>query len=195
MKRYISLKEAKQVGNIYHYTTVDSFFNICKTNTLGLNKEQQKELELAYFEYMAHNDSPPGTFSTIATQPIPPHEADLVFFSRHPNNKVYQDSGVLFILDGDTLSNNYKIIDHGAQYYGKIENELHVPKRITNLKKYVEQIVIDEDQLYLSFWMGPDEDEAYEKQRALLKDILHSWPAKVKQGKDHKGNFIKNLLK
>jgi hypothetical protein len=136
-------KEAKQIGKIYHYTSIESLEDILKTNRLGLTIEEQKDLEKKYLNYIY---SLPGDFNSRASL-LPLPQANKVYFSRTPNNKVFKNQGVLLVLDGDKLSNNYKIVDIGGIYYGKIENELHIPRIINNIKKYIIQIIIKKEAL------------------------------------------------
>jgi len=143
MKKYKRFEEAKQVGNIYHYTTIEAFEQIIKTNRLGLTNKEQEALEQLYLEYVY---SLPGDFESHANI-LPPPRSNTVFFSRTPNNTVYNKKGVLLIIDGDKLSNNYKIKDSSGVYHGKIENEIHVPKIINNINKYLIGIIINKNKL------------------------------------------------
>ena len=76
------LNEAKQVGVIYHYTELSSFFRILETNTLrGLISKYSKGIS----------------------------------FTRNKNfhkssNRYIMGIDVSFVVDGNKLSNNYKIV-------------------------------------------------------------------------------------
>jgi hypothetical protein len=128
MKYYDILKllEAKQVGILYHYTSIENAIKICKDNMLR-----------------------PMNYETVS-------------FTRDKNfHGVQRDSiacGVKFVVDGDKLSENYKIQpfnyfntsdkSHGSEnkyyhydYYDEQEEVVKSP--IRNLSKYVIKVYID----------------------------------------------------
>ena len=111
------LVEMKQVGTLYHYTSIPALLNILKQNSLKIN----------------------------------PSGRPYISFTRNKNFHKTARFGLggnmdcVIIVDGDKLSNNYKIEPY--QYHfkdydnipqsSKDENEEIVKKSILNLKKYI----------------------------------------------------------
>jgi hypothetical protein len=125
MKYYDILKllEAKQVGILYHYTSIANAINICSDDMLK-----------------------PGEF-------------DGVSFTRnkdfHTTEREEIQTGVKFVIDGDKLSENYKIEpfnyfwnrEQGSKFYTHHdymdEQEELVKSPIRNLSRYVIKVYID----------------------------------------------------
>ena len=119
------LVEGKQVGTLYHFTLLKNLFNIIKDNTLKASTTTDfidKKLKLT-----------------------------CVSLTRTLNKTQFaisQDSEALIILDGDKLSNNYKITPYHDpnQYYFSDEEydemEERICKDINNLNKYIIKIIL-----------------------------------------------------
>ena len=123
------LKEAKQVGTLYHYTPILSLLKILKSNTLG--------------------DESLGKYSTVSLT------RDKNF---HKRTKIIPSESRI-VIDGDKLSNNYKIKPYqwnAAHFQGKpasksgeIEDQMEeeVQGAIKNINQYIDRIDIFELEL------------------------------------------------
>lgn len=80
MKTLKQMKEAKQVGTIYHFTTIERLHDM-------IHQEHP-------FELKSHNES---TISTTRNPQLPIH------------NKTFKDHGVRIALDGDKISEHHKV--------------------------------------------------------------------------------------
>ena len=89
--REAELNEAKQVGTIYHFTKPKSIYMV-------LNKNNQKEYGLEILEFFSHN----GNFSTT-------RNSSMTSDFSHPVLSIRNEYIVRLALDGDKLSNKYKI--------------------------------------------------------------------------------------
>jgi hypothetical protein len=119
------ITEGKQVGTLYHFTLLKNLFNIIKDNTLKASITTDfidKKLKLT-----------------------------CISLTRTLNKAQFaisQDSEALIILDGDKLSNNYKITPYHDpnQYYFSDEEydemEERICKDINNLNKYIIKIIL-----------------------------------------------------
>ncbi len=88
------LNEGKQVGTLYHFTNSESLSDILKSNTL----------EATYGDY--------GKTSHKAIS------GASISFTRSPNRNNFPlavDSDCVLVIDGNKLSNNYKIIPYSEQ--------------------------------------------------------------------------------
>jgi len=99
------LKEAKQVGTLYHSTSGDNLISILKSNSLktGMPSPYTNEIPTA------------------------------IFFTR---NKNYRPGEYTIEVDGDKLSNNYKIRPYDS-IGNRGEAEEYINKTIENLSKYL----------------------------------------------------------
>lgn len=129
-KKFIT--EAKQVGILYHYTTIGNALKITRDNRLNRSFDTDENM-------------------------------DFISFTRDKNFHTVEDritSGITgldcrFVVDGDKLTNNYKIKPYDY-YKGEYENdELYneyeervIGKDIYNFSKYVIALEINEVQLY-----------------------------------------------
>jgi hypothetical protein len=118
------LDEAKQVGIIYHYTMLDRLKNIIESNTL----------ESSY---------PEDTGSTHKD-----HSGPAISFTRtkyKPQSIVTNESNAALVIDGNKLSNNYKLIPFQDSEIPDDEMEERIyNKDITNLNKYIIKVILYE---------------------------------------------------
>jgi hypothetical protein len=121
------ITEGKQVGTLYHYTSIESLYNIIKQNTL-----------------------------------IPSIRDNTVSLTRSKNQDfTHAQENSIIVLDGDKLSNNYKItphhdmawnndvqddrdtpIDRFQRDFFEDEKEERIKGPITNLNKYLLKVII-----------------------------------------------------
>lgn len=119
------LDEGKQVGSLYHFTLLKNLSSIIQNNTLIASNTTDfinKKLKL-----------------------------QCISLTRTPNKKQFSisnESECILILDGDKLSNNYKITPYHDpnQYYFSDEEydemEERICKDIVNLSKYIIKIIL-----------------------------------------------------
>jgi len=116
------LEEAKQVGIIYHYTMLDRLKNIIESNIL----------ESSY---------PEDTGSTHKD-----HSGPAISFTRtkyKPQSIVTNESNAALVIDGNKLSNNYKLIPFQDSEIPDDEMEERIyNKDITNLDKYIIKVIL-----------------------------------------------------
>jgi hypothetical protein len=161
------LKEAKQVGPLYHWTSFDSLIKILKSNELKANITGD------------YNSIDFRTKSNSSTS-IKPH----VSFTRSKgktsgNDHIYTLPCALEI-DGDKLSNNYKIFPYSMTDNPKIkagqyidpneeedtyqaEYEERINSDIKNLNNYIKAIILDKKVLELELKYFKKEDVDYLK--------------------------------
>jgi hypothetical protein len=139
------LKEGKQTGVLYHNTNIENAKSILKTNNLRISNKDLNSL----IDYRTFRDdnviiSPFGPFLKDKTK-IKPY----ISFTR---NKMYKrtNDNVQFILDGNKLSQNYKINPY-SQFGGREADEMEerVYRDITNLDKYIIKIILPFNELEL----------------------------------------------
>jgi hypothetical protein len=119
------LNEGKQVGTLYHFTNSESLSDILKNNTL----------EATYGDYGKTNHKAISGAS--------------ISFTRSPNRNNFPlavDSDCVLVIDGNKLSNNYKIIPYSEQEaeFDEMEERIY-NKNIINLNKYLLKVVMFED--------------------------------------------------
>ena len=118
------LNEAKQIGILYHYTMLDRLKNIIKSNTL----------ESSY---------PEDTGSTHKD-----YSGSAISFTRtkyKPQSIVTNESNAALVIDGNKLSNNYKLIPFQDSEIPEDEMEERIyNKDITNLNKYIIKVILYE---------------------------------------------------
>ena len=119
------ITEGKQVGTLYHFTSLKNLVSIIENNTLIASNTTDfidKKLKL-----------------------------QCISLTRTPNKTQFaisQDSEALIVLDGDKLSNNYKITPYHDpnQYYFSDEEydemEERICKDIVDLNKYVIKVIL-----------------------------------------------------
>ncbi len=99
------LKEAKQVGIIYHITTEENAIKILRVDTLGKYNDPVSLTRDKNFNYI------PGRWDDTHS--------------------------IKFVLDGNKVSNNYKIGPYSEDGYGRSESEERTDKPIKPLSKYL----------------------------------------------------------
>ena len=147
------LNEGKQVGTLYHWTNNSNLLNILNTNTLvpnyteggGIHKDQSGP-------YVSFTRSKDKNQFTIA-----------------------EEANALLIINGDKLSNNYKITpfqDYGSDYepsddvgdqFDESEERIY-KKTIKNLDKYLIKVILYKN--IESFW-GKNKFNEFREQNLL----------------------------
>jgi len=114
------LKEAKQIGILYHYTKISGLFSILKSNKLkvGLSPSYLTRDKVSYVVSMTRDKN----FHKI-------------------NRDFIGGVEVRLVLDGDRLSNKYKIKPYQAFLF-KGESEEVIFEDIDNISKYIKEIDI-----------------------------------------------------
>jgi hypothetical protein len=133
------LKEGKQTGMLYHNTSIKKATQIIKTNKLKTN------LDTGHI--LTNYRNKPEDFLFIMGQPV--HRdyingkiKEFISFTRNKNYRRVEDN-VQFVLDGDKLSENYKISPYshfGGRSYDEMEERIY--KDIDDLQKYIIKVVI-----------------------------------------------------
>ena len=133
------LNEGKQVGTLYHWTNNSNLLNILNTNTLVPNYTEGGEI---------HKDQ----------------SGPYVSFTRSKDKNQFtiaEEANALLIINGDKLSNNYKITpfqDYGSDYepsddvgdqFDESEERIY-KKTIKNLDKYLIKVILYKN--IESFW-------------------------------------------
>jgi hypothetical protein len=140
------LFEAKKVGILYHWTDLENLISILKSNTLRANvTEGYKGLDFRTKINPELNIKPHVSFTRMKGK-------------TYGNNKIFA-LGCALEIDGDKLSNNYKIVPYSmfnyhkskageyiddyenAQYMAEYEERIY--KNITNIKNYIRYIILD----------------------------------------------------
>ncbi len=119
------LNEAKQVGVLYHFTNSESLLDILTNNTL----------EATYGDYgkTTHQSKSGPSIS----------------FTRTSNKYAFplaEDADAVLVIDGNKLSNNYRIIPYSEQEaeFDEMDERIY-NKNITNLNKYLIKVIMYED--------------------------------------------------
>ena len=116
------LNEGKQVGILYHWTDLKSLINIIKNNTLNATDPD--------YGKTTHADISGPSLS----------------FTRTSNRYAFQlaeEADAVLVIDGDKLSNNYKIIPYSDfnAFSDEMEERIY-NKNVTNLDKYVIKVIL-----------------------------------------------------
>jgi len=132
------IEEGKQVGLLYHYTSFDRLLGILKSDVLygdesvrdGANNTRMRGVSLTRDKNFHHQ-----------------RDARASGILSRNNVLIY----VSLVIDGDKLSNNYKIVpytDYDWQYKDPMKNRIYnemeefVKGDIKNIKKYIKEIRI-----------------------------------------------------
>jgi len=119
------INEGKQVGTLYHFTSLKNLLSIIQNNTL-----------------VASNTT------DFIDKKIKVQCISLTRTSNKKQFSIASESGCVLVLDGDKLSNNYKITPYHDpnQYYFSDEEydemEERICKDILNLNKYIIKIIL-----------------------------------------------------
>ena len=119
------LKEGKQAGTLYHYTTLESLKDIIISNQLLSNIP----------DVDVDDELDPNI-----------NKGGMVAFTRaNPKNAQFtiaQDADAVLVINGDKLSNNYKI--EPTHQYGGNEDEMEerIYNDIINLNKYLIKVIL-----------------------------------------------------
>lgn len=125
MQKYKSIYEAKQVNDIYHFTTMVNFLDIVGS------------------DYILKSSSYSGTMGGLSNKKL-----GYVSFTRNFNlpAAIRSRLDVRFDIDGNNLSNRYKISPFLDKYANikrpDEENEERIVSNTVNLKPYINCIVI-----------------------------------------------------
>lgn len=133
MIKLTKLVEGKQVGTLYHFTSIDNFMDIMDNNLLKHSKAKEKN-------------------------PKTGKQEDNISFTRDKRfGKAFRpgvDVDVAFVVDGNKLSDKYKIspyqfdfdaegmFDLPQEIRDEMEEKIWV-RVITNFKKYVTGVIIN----------------------------------------------------
>ena len=153
-----NLKEAKQVGILYHYTTLESLKDIIESNQLIANDPDFSGIDNYDSELDPNID-----------------KGNMVSFTRaNPKNaqfSIAQYAEAVLVINGDKLSNNYKI--EPTQQYGIGEDEMEerVYKDINNLNRYIIKIILYESDPDVESLLN-EKNISYELN---LNESLHDW--------------------
>jgi hypothetical protein len=122
-----NLKEAKQVGILYHYTTLESLKDIIESNQLLSNVP-----DVDVDDELDPNINKGGMVSFTRANP------------KNAQFTIAQDAEAVLVINGNKLSNNYKI--EPTHQYGGNEDEMEerVYKDINNLNRYIIKIILYE---------------------------------------------------
>jgi hypothetical protein len=136
------LVEGKQVGLLYHNTFIQNAIEIIQSNKLKKNLI----INNMATDYRYKMDD----FIFVFGFPVHKNYNNLKHFISFTRNKSYQrndkNQNVQFILDGDKLSQKYKITPHshfGGRKYDEMEERVY--ETITNLDKYIIDIIYNGD--------------------------------------------------
>jgi len=142
------LIESKQVGILYHNTSVDRAKKILETNKFEAFLNDSNIL--TDFRYQ----TPGKDFLITPFGPIVTDRYKHKKYVSFTRNKFYIRTfdNVQFIIDGNKLSENYKIVPY-SQFGGREhdESEERVYKDINNLSKYLLKIIIPQEQPELEY--------------------------------------------
>ncbi len=124
------ISEGKQVGSLYHYTDIQHAIKILESNTLKATAGNEPEFG-KFYSKNTHRDK----------------TGKVISFSRDKmkyNFSISDEAEVVFVIDGDKLSNKYSLSPFSDQdEYGEDEQEERIYNRdITNLINYIEKIII-----------------------------------------------------
>lgn len=126
-----SILEAKQVGVLYHYTSVIRAIKIIQSNILkatdGFNNNEEEHIG---YTKATHRD----------------YSGKVISLTRDKtkyNFIIGDEAEIGFVIDGNKLSNNYKIIPFHDEINNEDEQEERIYNRdITNFISYINKVII-----------------------------------------------------
>lgn len=153
------IKEGKQIGYLYHYTSLENLLNILKWDVMRAtdgSKVDYGELEKGYFISFTRNKN------------------------FHKVNKMFGELGVRITFDGDKLSNRYKIKPNqymgrekktsrgrGPGDYTESEERLYGVKEVKQVTKYIVKI-----EILKSVWHNEVELRKNKDVEYLIWDVI-----------------------
>ncbi len=137
VKRVIN--EGKQVGILYHSTSIKNLFKIIEENKLIAFSSDLNNL----IDFRTQRDDN-FMFHPLAGPIIKDREKykPYISFTRNKNYK-RTPKDVVFVIDGDKLSERYKIIPYS--HFGGRENdemEERIYRDVNNLDKYIIKVIL-----------------------------------------------------
>lgn len=138
LKEELYLFEAKQVGTLVHYTTYRNALLILQNNSLNATGGTNDFTHKNYQKTVHRGRS--------ETEPV----ISLTRTKWKTNFNIADNATVAIIIDGDKLSNNYKIIPYHD--YDAVDDEMEeriYGKNISPLSKYIKGIMIYDDGGFL----------------------------------------------
>ena len=133
------ITEGKQVGILYHNTHIKNAIQIIKTNKIKTFLDTKH----IFTDYR----NKPEDFIFMMGHPVHKNylEGKTKAFISFTRNKNYRrvENNIQFILDGDKLSENYKISPYshfGGRSYDEMEERIY--KDINNLNKYLIKVIL-----------------------------------------------------
>lgn len=123
------LLESKQVGTLYHFTNIEQLESILSSNTM---------ISSPYSEVSIKLNTPTISFTRSKNGVIDKNPE-----SRNFNKPVFNYGGIRIAIDGNKLSNKYKIKPIDYSGIAKITKQLHnmeeviLTKKIDNIKSYI----------------------------------------------------------
>jgi hypothetical protein len=133
----VNLTEGKKVGILYHNTSPINAINILKDNKLVAQSYTNN--------IVTDFRNKPEDFYFIFGNLIPKDKSKVKEFISFTRNKNYirTDDNVQFVLDGDKISQNYKITPY-SQFGGRENDEMEerVFGDVTNLNKYIIKVIL-----------------------------------------------------
>jgi hypothetical protein len=116
------ITEGKQVGLLYHWTDLKSLISIIKDNTLNATNPDYGKTTHAYI------DGPSVSFTRVADK---------------NTFQLAEEADAVLVIDGDKLSNNYKIIPYSDfnAFSDEMEERIY-NKNIINLDKYIIKVIL-----------------------------------------------------
>jgi hypothetical protein len=162
------ITEGKQVGTLYHNTNIKKAIQIIKTNKLKINLDTGH----IFIDYR----NKPEDFIFMMGNPVHKNYLEgkikaFISFTRNKNYRRVEDN-VQFVLDGDKLSENYKISPYsqfGGRSYDEMEERIY--KDITNLNKYIIKIILPNSNPEIESLLK-EKNIPYELN---LNESLHDW--------------------
>jgi hypothetical protein len=148
------ITEGKQVGTLYHYTTLESLKDIITSNQLLSNVP-----DVDVDDELDPNINKGGMVSFTRANP------------KNAQFTIAQDAEAVLVINGNKLSNNYKI--EPTHQYGGNEDEMEerVYKDINNLNRYIIKIILYESDPDVESLLN-EKNISYELN---LNESLHDW--------------------
>lgn len=133
------INERKQVGVLYHSTLMERLFKIIQENKLKVNRDHISSI----INYRSERDNNVMLHSLLGPVLLDPDKIPpSISFTR---NKQYvrHDNNAVIVLDGDKLSERYRITPY-SNFGGREHDEMEerVFRDVVNLDKYIIKIIL-----------------------------------------------------